>query len=172
VFEGYPVAIVVASWYVLVGLAAAVVRPWSWYALLFSSLAFPAIWGGLHMVFFAYDWPTRIGVALVAVATSVFSFAYFYKRRAMFRARRRWRRLERWCPRLIGPQTPDTDKVPGFAGLSNPRRVFFTAILAALILLRQFDGVLKGIFGIVILLAVLLFVRRTQLGLADSMVRR
>jgi hypothetical protein len=143
------------------GLAAAVVRPWSWYVVL-SSLAFPPVWGGLCIVFVTYDWLNRIGVAVVAVAVSVFPFAYFYKRRAMFGARGRWRRLERSCPRLIGPETRNPDRVPGFAGLSNRSRMFFLAVVAALILLNKVDEYARGISALVILLAPLLFVRRTS----------
>lgn len=79
------------------GLAAAVVKPWTWYVVL-SSLALPVVWGGLYIVSLTYDWPNRIGVALVAVAMSVFPFAYFYKRRVLFGARPA-------CPDLLVSRT-------------------------------------------------------------------
>ncbi len=158
--QGSPLAVVFTSWHLVMGLAAVVVRPWSWYVLL-ACQAFPPVWGGLYIAFVAYDWPNRVFVAFAAVAMSVVPFAYFYKRRAMFGASRRWRRLERWC-RLIGPQTRNAGAVPGFAGLSPPRRMFFVAVLAALILLNKVDGIVKAILAVVILLALLLFVRRIR----------
>ena len=69
-------------------------------------------------------------------------FIYFYKRRVMFAAAWRWRRLERWCPRLIGPETRDPDRVPGFAGLSHPRRLLFVAAVLIVIILRQLSSTL------------------------------
>jgi len=40
--------------------------------------------------------------------------------------------------------------------------MFFVAVLAALILLNKVDGIVKAILAVVILLALLLFVRRIR----------
>ena len=162
---GLPLDAVLRIWWVVMGVAAAAVRPWSWYVLL-SCLALYPVWGGLYMAFVANDWQNRMFVALSAAAMTVVFFAYFYKRRAMFRAKGRWRRLERWCPRLVGPHMHNSDRVPGFAGLSNPSRLYFVAIVAALILLDRLDKIDEVGEGLVlvILLALLLclFVRRAR----------
>ena len=158
--QGFPLAAGSASWQLAVGLAAVVVKPWSWHVLLASQVLFP-MWGGYYMAFVARDWMNRAFVAF-SITSSVIPFAYFYKRRAMFGARGRWQRLERWFPRLIGPQTHDTGNLPGFAGLTHRRRLFFGAILAALILLETVDGVVKPLLGVIILLALFLFVRRVR----------
>jgi len=159
VLHGFPLEdLVLRSWYLVVGLAAAIVRPWSWYALL-SCVALSQVWGGLDIVFVANDWQRRMFIALATAAITVVLFAYFYKRRAIFRAKWRWRGLEQWCPSLIGPQTHNSDRVPGFAGLSNRGRLYFIGIVAALIVLDKLDGIGWGIFAVVILLALLLFVR-------------
>ena len=159
---GLPIDVVWRIWSVVMGVAAAVVRPWSWYVLL-SCLALYPMWGGLYIAFLANDWQNRMFVALSAAAMTVVFFAYFYKRRAMFGAKGRWRRLEQWCPMLVGPQTHNSDRVPGFAGLSNPSRLCFVAIVAALILLDKIDEIGEGLV-LVILLALLLhlFVRRVR----------
>jgi len=159
--HGFPLDVVLRIWYLVIGLAAVVVRPWSLYVL-FACLALIPVWGGLYVAFVASDWQNRIFVALATVPMTVLPLGYFYKRRAMFRARGRWRRLERWCPGLVGPETHSPDRVPGFAGLSNPRRLFFVAILAALILRDKIDGVEGSALAVVILLALLLFVRRIK----------
>ena len=158
---GFPLDLVLRSSYLVVGLAAAIVRPWSWYALLASVALYPG-WGGLYIALVASDWRNRLFVALATVLMTVAFFGYFYKRRAMFGAKGRWRRLEQWCPGLIGPQTHTSVRVPGFAGLSNPRRLFFVAILVALVMLNKVDVDEAGIFAVVILLTLLLFVRRIR----------
>ena len=163
VVYGFPLDLVLRSSYLVVGLAAAIVRPWSWYALL-ASVALSPGWGGLYIALVASDWRNRLFVALATVLMTVVFFAYFYKRRAMFGATGRWRRLEQWCPRLIGPQTHSSDRVPGFAGLSNPSRLYFVAIVVALVMLDKLDEVGKGILVIILLPLLFLFVRRVRVS--------
>ncbi len=82
------------------GVAAVSVRPWGWYVLVFS---FP-----INLPIALYDGLTHGTHAILFLPSSVIfhvlSFVYFYKRRAMFCATRRWRWLERWCPTIAGPE--------------------------------------------------------------------
>ena len=89
------------------------------------------VYGGYCMVFVSQQWTDRAFVAVAAVTMSALQFVYFYKRRAMFGARWRWGRLERWCPRLVGPETVDPVRVPGFAGLSHARRLLLVLVVLA-----------------------------------------
>lgn len=93
----------VAGWSLAVGVAAAAVRPWSWYALLVSQLV-GLIWGALYMAFVALTWADRVMVVVFSLAMSGINFAYFCKRRALFRA-----------------------NGPGFTGLPPLYRVLFAA---------------------------------------------
>jgi len=128
--NGAALGVAHACGFLVAGFAAAVVRAWSWLVLL-ASQAFLLVYGGYYMVFVSHYWTDRALVAVAAVTISVLQFAYFYKRRAMFGATWRWGRLERWCPRLVGPETVDPVRVPGFAGLSHPRRLLFVAVVLA-----------------------------------------
>jgi len=92
-----------AGWSLAVGVAAAAVRPWSWYVLLVSQLV-GLIWGALYMAFVALTWADRVMVVVFSLAMSGINFAYFYKRRALFRA-----------------------NGPGFTGLPPLYRVLFAA---------------------------------------------
>lgn len=95
------------------------VKPWGWYLMLLSYpvgfllrlpyllLSQPAIWTFTWVLLW---WPPLI-------VWSLLTFAYFYKRRAMFGARWRWRLLERWCPMVVGPEARPGDFRPGFQGL-------------------------------------------------------
>ena len=49
--------------------------------------------GGLYIAIFVNDWQNGILVAFFAVALAVIESVYFYKRRVMFGASGRWRRL-------------------------------------------------------------------------------
>jgi len=128
--NGVALGVVHACGFLVVGFAAAVVRPWSWHVLLTSPALLP-VYGGYYMAFVAHDWMNRAMVAVIAVTSAVLQFAYFYKRRAMFGARWRWGRLERSYPRLVGPEIRDPVPIPGFAGLSYPRRLLFVAVVLA-----------------------------------------
>jgi hypothetical protein len=111
-----------------VGLAATLVRPWSWYVLTTWSL-FAPIWACLYLVFVVADW--RLTTALIVLSFTIAPpvFVYFYKRRAMFGVVRRSQRLERWYPMIIGPAAHDAGRVPGFAGLSLGRRWLYVFIV-------------------------------------------
>jgi hypothetical protein len=100
---GTALALMVAGWSLAVGVAAAAVRPWSWYVLLVSQLV-GLIWGALYMAFVALTWADRVMVVVFSLAMSGINFAYFYKRRALFRA-----------------------NGPGFTGLPPLYRVLFAA---------------------------------------------
>ena len=127
---GGPLGVIHACGFLVVGLAAAVVRPWSWHVLL-ASQPLLLVYGGYYVAFVADDWMNRAMVAVVAVTTAVLQFAYFYKRRGMFGARWRWGRLERSYPTLVGPEIRDPGRIPGFAGLSHPQRLLFAAVVLA-----------------------------------------
>ena len=120
----------------IMGVAAATVRPWSWYVLLVYQLLLP-IWGGLYITIFQTDWKNSLMVALFALGWATICFAYFYKRRALFRARWRWQWLERSWPRLVGPETVNPDARRGFGGLSPLGRRLFVAATAIGMLAQQ-----------------------------------
>jgi len=126
---GTVIGLMVAGWSLAIGLAAAAVRPRSWYVLLVCQLV-GLTWGALYMTLIAHDWRNRAMVAVFSLGWSVICFAYFYKRRALFRASRRWQWLERSWPRVIGPETLSPDARPGFAGLSPLHRSLFVVAIA------------------------------------------
>ena len=131
---GAVLGVLMAGWSLAIGVAAAAVRPWSWYVLLTSPL-FGLAWGGLYATLIARDWGSRAVVGVFSLAMSVVCFSYFYKRRALFRAAGRWQRLERSWPGLDGPATLGADARPGFSGLSPlHRRLFVAALLAWLVI--------------------------------------
>ena len=118
------------------GVAAATVRPWSWYVLLVYQFLL-LIWAGLYITMFKSDWKNGAMVAVSSLGWAVICFAYFYKRRAFFRAGRRWQCLERSWPRLVGPETVSHDARRGFGGLSPLHRSLFVAATAVGILMQQ-----------------------------------
>jgi len=126
---GIVLGVLIAGWSLAIGIAAAAVRPWSWFVLLASPL-FVLAWGGLYMTLIARDWGSRAVVAVFSLTTSGICFSYFYKRRALFRARWRWQRLERSWPGLAGPETLSAGVRPGFTGLSPLHRKLFVAAIA------------------------------------------
>ena len=131
---GSPLGIVSAGWFTAAGIAAAVVRPWSWYVLLVTP-GVGLLWVSLFVTIVAPSFMDMTIAAIGSVTSHVICFVYFYKRRALFRARWRWFALERWCPWLKGPETLGPGARPGFAGLSPARRRLFMVVvlLAALI---------------------------------------
>ena len=133
---GIALAGVVTAWSVVVGLAATVVRPWSWYLLL-ACHGLGLVWISLYVTLVAPEWGDVAVAAAITPVYSVLSFAYFYKRRALFGAGGRWRRLERWWPWVIGPETPSPGARRGFAGLSLRHRVLFIVVTALLILIGR-----------------------------------
>lgn len=136
---GSVLGIMMSGWNLVIGLAAAAVRPWSWYVLL-GCFAFGPVWGAIYMTLIAPDWRSRAVGAVGALAFSLIGFAYFYRRRALFRARWQWPTLERWWPRLIGPETLGHDVQPGFTGLSSLRRGLFIAATAIWGAVRLLSG--------------------------------
>lgn len=134
--SGIVLGVMVAGWSLATGVAAAAVRPWSWYVLLASQL-FGLTWGGLYMALVARDWENRVMIAVFSVAIFSISFVYFYKRRSLFRARWRWQWLERSRPRFIGPETLSPDARPGFSGLSPLQRSLFVAAVAIGLVIEQ-----------------------------------
>jgi hypothetical protein len=112
----------------VVGLAAAAVRAWSWFVLL-AFQALMLVYGGYYVTFIAHTPTDRTIVAVTALTLPALQFAYFYKRRAMFGATWRWQLLERWLPALVGPETRDPGRVPGFVGLSRNRRLAFVIVV-------------------------------------------
>ena len=70
---GLPLEVIFRVWYVVVGLAAAVVKPWSWYVVLFCLVLLP-VRGGLYIAFEVNDWQNTIITALGSAAiTMVYS---------------------------------------------------------------------------------------------------
>jgi len=118
------------------GVAAATVRPWSWYVLLTYQL-FLLLWGGLYITIFKSDWKNGVMVAVISLAWATICCIYFYKRRALFRARWRWRWLERSWPKLVGPEIASPEARPGLGGLSPLRRSLFVAAIAIGLVVQQ-----------------------------------
>ena len=133
---GLALAALVAAWSVVMGVAAAAVRRWSWYVLLVGHVLGLA-WIALYVTLVAPAWSDAAVALVVAPVYSVLSFAYFYKRRALFGAAWRWRLLERCCPAVVGPETRSPDARPGFTGLSLGHRILFIVITALLILIGR-----------------------------------
>jgi hypothetical protein len=117
------------------GVAAATVRPWSWYVLLAYQL-FVVIWGALYVTFVARDLEAGAIVAVFSLGMAMVCFAYFYKRRALFGARWRWQWPERSWPRLAGPEIVGPDARPGFRGLPPQRRWLFVAATVIWVLMQ------------------------------------
>ena len=105
-----------------------------------ASQLFGLTWGGLYMTLVARDWEARLMVAVFSLTIPVISFAYFYRRRALFRARWRWQWLERSWPRFIGPETLSPDARPGFSGLSALQRRLFVAAVAIGLVIEQLSA--------------------------------
>ena len=133
---GLTLAGVVTAWSVVNGLAAAAVRPWSWYVLL-GCHGLGLVWVGLYAAFVARAW-SDVAVAVgVGVPYSVLSFVYFYRRRAMFGARGRWRALERVWPRIIGPEVPGPGSSRGFTGLPLGQKILVVVVVALLVMIGR-----------------------------------
>jgi hypothetical protein len=128
----------------LLGLAASAASRWplGWHVLLAGSLLNLVV-----SIWFVADFFARFGAppvwALVGGSVLKLSdalwFGYFYRRRAMFGAERRWQWVERLLPRLAGPETHPPGPVAaapraGVFGLSRGKAIFL-AVLAALALL-------------------------------------
>lgn len=128
--EGAALAAMISGWNLIIGIAAAAVRPWSWYVLL-GCFAFGPVWGAIYMTLIAPDWRSRAVGGVGALTMSFLSLVYFYRRRVLFRAKWRWFTLERWWPRLRGPERLSPDTPRGFAGLSTLRRGLFIAATLA-----------------------------------------
>jgi len=121
-------------WKLVIGVAAATVRPWGWYVLLASQ---PLILVGavVYTIAFGSGRTEVVIIVVLAVVIAVLGFAYYYKRRTMFGATRRWRGLERWLPGWAGPESIDPVGTHGFAGLSPVRRrAFIVATLLVIVI--------------------------------------
>jgi len=138
-FWGSIVATTINGWSLVVGISAAAVRPWSWYVVILSPVLF-AIFTGFYVTAIAPNWNARIFAGVLFPIGSAICFVYFYKRRALFGAQSRWSWLERSCPKLVGPDTLSTERVPGFRGLSSVRQGLFIAVVAIAILMRLFHS--------------------------------
>jgi len=126
---GTALAAMISGWNLIIGVPAAAVRPWSWYVLL-GCLAFGPVWGAVYMTLIAPDWRSGAVGGVGALTVSFLSLVYFYRRRVLFRAKWRCFTLERWWPRLCGPEMFSPDTPRGFVGLSTFRRaLFITATL-------------------------------------------
>jgi len=89
--------------------AMALRQPWGWYVLLamigLSLLLFVAFF----VVALSGQEPAAIIMAsVIVIPLDLLWFVYYYKRRAMFGAKGRWRWLERTFPSVIGPE----DEIP------------------------------------------------------------
>jgi hypothetical protein len=133
---GATLAGVVTAWSVVLGLAAAAVRPWSWY-LLMACHGLGLVWIALYARLVAPGWPDALVALGVGLPYTLFSFVYFYRRRAMFGAARRWRGLERWWPAVAGPESAAPGSSRGFAGLALRHRLLVVVIVALLMMIGR-----------------------------------
>ena len=133
------------------GVAAVLITPGAWYTLIFSfpltlMMLLPSLGGQVEE---SNNW-TRLMLP-ASLIFNILVFAYFYKRRAMFGASRRWTLLERWCPIIVGP-----DQYVGER--PSVRRAVLTLCRASLTLRRAVltlcTGLILGIITIGIFLAV------------------
>ena len=129
-----------AAWLTVVGFAAAVVQPWSWYVLVAQGPLLIMLWAIAPRLTASSWWLDTLLTFLLVATLSTLWFIYFYKRRAMFGAKWRWRVVERWFSSLKGPEATHEGARPGFAGLPHGRRLLF---LTAVMLLA-FLGVANG----------------------------
>jgi hypothetical protein len=127
---------VVTAWSVVLGLAAAAVRPWSWYLLMVCHALGPA-WILLYVRLVAPGWPDTLVALGVGLPYTLLSFVYFYRRRAMFGAARRWRGLERWWPSVAGPESAGPGSSRGFGGLALRHRLLVIVIVALLVMIGR-----------------------------------
>ena len=130
-------------WYVSTGIAALSVRPWAWYLLVGGHSAWlvqgvvrysAGYWRAAAT---ADSLSARLYIAgawVFALTWAALTIVYFYRRRAMFGAARRWLALERRWPGLAGPELY-VGKPRGFLGLSSRGRVLFVGFMLALNLL-------------------------------------
>jgi hypothetical protein len=121
---------------VVLGLAAAAVRPWSWYVLM-ACHALGLAWIGLYARLVAPGWLDALVALAVGLPCTVFSFVYFYRRRAMFGAARRWEWLEGWWPRVAGPVTAAPGSSRGFTGLPWRYRLLVIVVVALLMMIGR-----------------------------------
>lgn len=127
---------VVTAWSLVLGLAAAAVRPWSWYVLMVCH-ALGLAWIGLYAHLVAPRWLDALVALGVGLPYTVISFVYFYRRRAMFGASRRWRGLEGWWPGVAGPETAAPSPSRGFGGLALRHRLLVIVIVALLMMIGR-----------------------------------
>lgn len=91
-------------------LAAAAVRrsPWAWHVLLGGLLVAFASHGYYAVRYVpTFGWPPLWSLAVTALLWPIelLYFSYFYRRRAMFGAVRRWRWVERLAPSILTPES-------------------------------------------------------------------
>lgn len=133
---GAPLAGVVTAWSVVVGLAAAAVRPWSWYVLL-GCHALGLLWIASYVAFRAAAWHDVAIAAGLGLLYTGLSFVYFYRRRAMFGAGGRWRALERLWPGIRGPETVCPESSLGFAGLPLRLKLLVVVVVILLVMIGR-----------------------------------
>jgi hypothetical protein len=133
---GVVVAGLYTVWKLVIGVAAAAVRPWGWYVLL-ASLPLVLVWAGVYTIAFGSERTDVVIIFVLAAVSGVLGLAYVYKRRTMFGARWRWRGLERWLPSWAAPESSPTIG-HGFAGLSPVRRRVFIAATLLMIVIVVF----------------------------------
>lgn len=125
----------------VLGVAALAVTPWAWYVLVYGVpthfvTASLMNWRGGGAV---GAWPAslrvrsflRLGFFVVGLALAVLTLVYFYRRRAMFGAARRWTAVERWWPGIAGPHFY-IDRRTGFLSLTVRGRLLFILFMLAL----------------------------------------
>ena len=104
-----PRSIVVVPFALLLAIAAALRQPWGWYVLLivnllgFISFSALGVYVSFYQLFYQVMGPTWAFLAFAAVLHALW-FVYFYRRRAMFGAKGRWRWYEHTFPKLVGPE--------------------------------------------------------------------
>src|SRR5262245_36416780 len=90
---------------VVLSVAALFKRPWGWPVLVWGILATPVIVVLIEIAAMP-DKPFAFALrAAASAALNILWFVYFYRRRAMFGASRRWRWLEHTFPTVVGPES-------------------------------------------------------------------
>jgi hypothetical protein len=132
-------------WSTVAGVAAVGRSPWRWKTLI-AALALDVgfrVYTGINLAINGRMHLTPAAVLLGWMLVDGLWFSYFYRRRAMFGGSRRWHRLERYAPVIVGPdhyefQSPGstiiTPPPPGAFGLSR-RGTILLAIAGVITLL-------------------------------------
>ena len=133
---GTVLGVILLTWSIVFGVAAAAVRPWAWYVVIAS----PIVAVMTSAIFVARIASTPFDACVGAggvVSLSLLVFVYFYRRRTLFGAAWRWHSAERFYARLTVREPVSAQERSGFGGLSLLARWLFVASLVLWCIAQQ-----------------------------------